>query len=326
MKFKIASVFIGLLALLTLGACGGDDAVSIYSHNVEDEMQPMVSALEEETDIEADFLNLSSEEGYSRAVAEFPDVGAQVHWGQLHSLALLAEEEEMLGSYHSPEWEDVPDEFKDPEGKWYGWSYWYNELAINTDLIDELDLDMPNSWQDLIDPQYEGEIVMPDPSVSGTGYLFVSTMIQILGEEEAWDYFEKLDKNVGQYVESADVPGQMAAQGEFAIGVTWDQAVNNFMEEGYPIEGVIPEEGVGYDLDVIWIYAGNEDDENVQKVIDYVGSEAGMKESGKHRSMVTKPGIEGTAGGTEPNLIDYDALLAADNRDKIQEEWDKRFN
>src|SRR5690625_1052748 len=326
MRLKLVSGIILIFSLLGLTACGESDSVSIYTHNVEDEMQPMVSALEEETGISVDFLNLSSEEGYSRAEAEFPDVGAEVQWGQLHSLALLADEEDMLGAYQSPEWDDVPDEFKDPEGKWYGWSYWYNELAVNTELLEELELDKPTSWADLTDPQYEGEIVMTDPSVSGTGFLFVSTIMQILGEEAAWEYFEALHKNVGQYVESADVPGQMAAQGEYAIGVTWDQAVNNFIEEGYPIEGVIPEEGVGYDLDVIWIYAGNEDNENVQKVIDYVGSEAGMKASGEHRSMITKPGIEGTAGDSEPNLIDYDALWAAENRDKIQEEWDKRFN
>lgn len=327
MKFKLKSLIIGVLAIVTLAACGGgEDSVSIYTHNVEDEMQPMVNDMEEEIGISGDFLNLSSEEGYSRASEEFPDVGAEVQWGQLHSLALLADKEDMLGSYKSPEWEDVPDEFKDPDGKWYGWSYWYNELAINTDLTDELDLDIPESWQDLIDPQYKDEIVMPDPSVSGTGYLFVSTMMQILGEEEAWDYFEKLDENVGQYVESADVPGQMAAQGEYAVGITWDQAVSNFIDEGYPMEGVIPEEGVGYDLDVIWVYKGHEDNESVQKVIDYVGSEAGMESAGEHRSMVTKPGVEGTVGDTEPNLIDYDALWAADNRDKIQEEWDKRFN
>jgi len=327
MKVKLKNLFIALIGLVFLAACGGnDESVSIYTHNVEDEMQPMVNDLEEETGVKVDFLNLSSEEGFSRASEEFPDVGAQVQWGQLHSLALLADREDMLGAYKSPEWDDVPDEFKDPEGKWYGWSYWYNELAVNTDLIDELGLDMPHSWQDLIDPQYEGEIVMPDPSVSGTGYLFVSTMIQILGEDEAWDYFEKLDNNVGQYVDSADVPGQLTAQGEYTIGITWDQAVSNFIEEGYPIEGVIPEEGVGYDLDVIWIYKGHEDNENVQKIIDYVGSEKGMKSAGKHRSMVTKPGIEGTAGDTEPNLIDYDALWAADNRDKIQKEWDERFN
>jgi len=327
MKMKMKNMIVILAVLLLLAACGGGkNTVAIYTHNVEDEMQPMVAALEDAIDVKVDFLNLSSEEGYSRAEAEFPNVGAEVQWGQLHSLALLAQEEDMLGAYQSPEWEDVPDEFKDPEGRWYGWSYWYNELAVNTELVEELGLDMPTSWEDLIDPQYKGEIVMPDPSVSGTGFLLVSTIIQIMGEEAAWDYFEKLDENVGQYVESADVPGQMAAQGEFAIGITWDQAVNNFIVEGYPIEGVIPEEGVGYDLDVIWIYKGNEDNEDVQKVIDYVGSEAGMKESGKYRSMVTKPGIEGTAGDSEPNLIDYDALWAAENRSKIQEEWDRRFN
>lgn len=324
MKFKLSSLLIG--ATLALAACGNDDSVSIYTHNVEDEMQPMVSALEEETGIDADFLNLSSEEGFSRAEAEFPDVGAEIQWGQLHSLALLAQEEEMLGAYESPEWEDVPDEFKDPEGRWYGWSYWYNELAVNTDLVEDLGLDMPTSWEDLTDPQYEGEIVMPDPSVSGTGFLFVSTIMQILGEEEAWEYFEALNQNVGQYVESANVPGQMAAQGEYAIGITWDQAVSDFIEEGYPIEGVVPEEGVGYDLDVIWIYKGYEDDENVQQVVDFVGSEAGMEAAAEHRSMVTKPGVEGTAGDAEPNLIDYDALWAADNRQNIQDEWDNRFN
>ncbi|QQK81838.1 extracellular solute-binding protein [Salicibibacter cibi] len=298
----------------------------MYTHNVEDEMQPMVSDMEEETGINADFLNLSSEEGFSRAESEFPDVGAEVHWGQLHSLALLAQEEDMLGSYQSPEWEDVPDEFKDPDGQWYGWSYWYNELAVNTDIVDELGLDTPSSWEDLIDPQYEGEIVMPDPSVSGTGFLFVSTIIQMLGEEEAWEYFEQLDENVGQYVESADVPGQLAAQGEYAVGITWDQAVADFIEEGYPIEGVVPDEGVGYDLDVIFIYEGNEDNENVQEIIDYVGSEAGMESAAEHRSMVTKPGVEGIAGDEEPNMIDYDALWAAENRQDIQDEWDSRFN
>ncbi|WP_246476520.1 extracellular solute-binding protein [Salicibibacter cibi] len=324
MKLKLPGVLLGSVFALT--ACGDDDSVSIYTHNVEDEMQPMVSDMEEETGINADFLNLSSEEGFSRAESEFPDVGAEVHWGQLHSLALLAQEEDMLGSYQSPEWEDVPDEFKDPDGQWYGWSYWYNELAVNTDIVDELGLDTPSSWEDLIDPQYEGEIVMPDPSVSGTGFLFVSTIIQMLGEEEAWEYFEQLDENVGQYVESADVPGQLAAQGEYAVGITWDQAVADFIEEGYPIEGVVPDEGVGYDLDVIFIYEGNEDNENVQEIIDYVGSEAGMESAAEHRSMVTKPGVEGIAGDEEPNMIDYDALWAAENRQDIQDEWDSRFN
>src|SRR5690625_1393128 len=88
MKVKLKNLFITLIGLVFLAACGGnDESVSIYTHNVEDEMQPMVNDLEEETGVKVDFLNLSSEEGFSRASEEFPDVGAQVQWGQLHSLA-----------------------------------------------------------------------------------------------------------------------------------------------------------------------------------------------------------------------------------------------
>src|SRR5699024_12656826 len=108
---------------------------------------------------------------------------------------------------------------------------------------------------------------------------------------------------------------------EYAVGITWDQAVSNFIDEGYPMEGVIPEEGVGYDLDVIWVYKGHEDNESVQKVIDYVGSEAGMESAGEHRSMVTKLGVEGTVGDTEPNLIDYDAR-SEEHTSELQSRFD----
>src|SRR5690625_3171168 len=112
MRIKIKTTLIMFLVLFVLAACGGEskDSIAIYTHNVEDEMQPMVSALEEATGVSVDFLNLSSEEGYSRAEAEFPDVGAEIHWGQFHSLALLAQEEGMLGTYQSPEWDDSPEE------------------------------------------------------------------------------------------------------------------------------------------------------------------------------------------------------------------------
>src|SRR5690625_7223622 len=87
----------------------------------------------------------------------------------------------------------------------------------------------------------------------------------------------------------------MAAQGEYAIGITWDQAVFNRIDEGYPLEAVIPEEGVGYDLDVIWMFKDTDKRELVEETIDYIGSEAGMKNSAEHRSMVTRDDIEGTA-------------------------------
>lgn len=129
-----------------------------------------------------------------------------------------------------------------------------------------------------------------------------------------------------KYTQSGDAPAQMVAQGEFAIGISWDQAVFNRIEEGYPIQAVFPEEGVGYDLDVIWMFKDAENRETVEKIIDYIGSEEGMLKSAEHRSMVTKPGIEGTVENVEQYLIDYDAEWAEENRDRLMEEFRQRFS
>ena len=318
-------IFILVLSM-TLSACNsGSEKITLYSHNTQEEMQAFVDALKEETGIEAEFLSMSGEEIWSRIKAEQPNVGANAQWGMLHSLAFLADKEDLLEPYLSPEWESVPDQFKDPDGKWYGWSFWFNILAVNTDLLDELGLDKPTSWADLIDPQYKGEIVMPNPGNSGTGFLIVSTLIQIMGEEEAWAYLTELDKNVGLYTQSGSQPVQMAAQGEFAVSITWDQAAFDRVDAGYPIEAIVPEEGVGFDLDVAWIYKDTKNMEQAKKVIDFIGSEKGMQAAAKERSMVTRPGVEG-AIDFEPNLIEYDAVWAAENRDRIMDKWSDTFD
>lgn len=329
-KYLLSGLLLVLSIIVT--ACGGSSEaeeskgeIDVYSHNDSEEMQDFVQGLKNETGIDVNVLRLSSGEGWSRMKSEAPDFGADMQWGMLHSIALKAEDEGFLESYDSPTWEDVPKEFKDEDGKWYGWSYWFNLLGVNDDLLEEKGLDKPESWEDLLDPQYKGEIVLPDPGTSGTGYLLVSTIMQIMGEDEGWEYFKKLDKNVGQYVKSGDAPAQMVGQGEYAIGITWDQAVYNRIDEGYPLDAVIPEEGVGYDLDVIWMFKDTENRELVEEVIDYVGSEEGMEKSAEHRSMVTKPGVEGTVDNVEDYLIDYDAVWAEKNRDRIMKEWRSKF-
>ncbi len=304
------------------GEVGG--TLTMYTHNDEDEMQTLVPAAEEALGIDIEFIRMSSGEAMTRIESEAPNVGADMMWGMTHSNALQLKEQGILEGYLSDEWADIEPEFHDDdEGEWYGWSYWYNLVAVNTDLLDDLGLDRPESWEDLTDPQYEGEIVMPDPRESGTAYLIVATLMQIMGEDEAWEYLEELDQNVAQYEGSGSTPADLNAQGEFAIAITWDQVVFDYIEEGFPVDFVIPEEGVGFDLDVAFIFDGAENVANAEALIDWLGTVEGQEAALEERDLVTREELSDVE--FEPNFIDYDAGWAAEHEDEILDEWTERF-
>ena len=301
----------------------GPKTVTIYTHNDEEEMQYFLEALERDTGIKGEILRMSSGELWSRIEAENPNFGADMVWGMMHSFALRAETMDILYEYDSEAWADIPAEFKDPAGRWYGWSYWYNAVAVNTDLIEAAGYEPPTSWQDLLDPKWKGEIVAPDPGTSGTAYLIVATIMQLMGEEAGWEYLYALHENIDQYTKSGTAPAQMVAEGEYMIGLSWDMGVYNRVAEGYPMIAVIPSEGVGFDLDVAWIFKGAENLDTAKEVIDWIGSEAGMKAALDYRGMVTR--AEVMDGAFEANFIDYDAVWAAENRDRIMERWRDEF-
>ncbi|MBW1804559.1 MAG: extracellular solute-binding protein, partial [Deltaproteobacteria bacterium] len=215
--------------------------VKYYSDNDESELDPLANKIVAGTGLQLEPLRLSSGEAWARVAAEAPNIGADMHFGWPLSFALMAKEKGLLMKYKSPAWKNIPAEYKDPEGYWYGWSYWFACIAVNTKLLNEKGYEMPKSWQDLLDPKWKGEIVMPNPGTSGTAFLTVSTIMQLYGEEAGWDYLGKLDANVAQYTKSGSAPAQLVGQGEYIIGITWDQAVQKRKDEGYPLELVIPE-------------------------------------------------------------------------------------
>lgn len=97
-------------------------------------------------------------------------------------------------------------------------------IAINLDRIKALGLDIPTSYEDLLDPQYKGHISMPNPASSGTGYMFLLSLVNAWGEETAFEYFDKLAPNVQSFTSSGSAPVSALAMGEVAIalGMTTD--------------------------------------------------------------------------------------------------------
>lgn len=146
-------------------------------------------------------------------------------------------------------------------------------IIVNLDVINEKGLDIPKSYEDLLDPQYKGLISMPNPKASGTGYMFLLSLVNAWGEEAAFDYFDKLSENILSYTSSGSGPVNALIGKEVAIGLGMTFMGASKISDGENLKILHFEEGAPYTLYGMGIVAGNETDEAVVEVFKYLAGE-----------------------------------------------------
>jgi len=205
-------------------------------------------------------------------------------------------------------------------------------FCVNTKVMKEKGLPMPKGWNDLLDPKFKGLIAMPNPAASGTGFLQISSILQMYGakegKEDGWEFLKKLDKNMGQYIKSGSRPAKMTAAGEFAVGASFDFVVAEQKKQGFPVEFVFPIEGAGYEVEANALLKGVKNVAAAKKFLDWAISENAMKEYSKFKYGVTLPGIPTRPDLpklSEIKLYPMDFAWQAKNRDDILKKWETLF-
>jgi len=125
------------------------------------------------------------------------------------------------------------------------------------------------TWKELGDPKYKDLIAMPNPNTSGTGYVMMTTIIQIYGEDAGFDLLKAIHRNVAQYTRSGGDPSLLAGRGEAAIGVSFANDVVERARKGFPIRFVAPKDGTGYEIGGISLVKGAPNRDNALKLIDW---------------------------------------------------------
>ena len=143
-------------------------------------------------------------------------------------------------------------------------------IVVNTKLLEEYGLPEPTSYEDLLKPEYQGLISMPDPKSSGTGYMFVLQLVNAWGEEKAFDYFGKLDKNIFQYTSGGNGPINALVQEEAAIGFCMTVNAVNQINAGDPLKILFFEEGAPFSMYGQAIPKGKEENPAIKEVFDYM--------------------------------------------------------
>jgi iron(III) transport system substrate-binding protein len=194
----------------------------------------------------------------------------------------------------------------------------------NKDLLAKKNLKMPETWFDLLDPKWKGEIVMPSPVTSGTAFMINATFLQLLGWEKGWEFMEKLDKNVAQYTRSGNAPLEHVGRGEYILGLTSDEKVPQRLQQGFPILWTAPKEGLGYEGNIVAIVKGTKQLEAAKKVVDFAGTEKFQRWLAQF-GYLTARDEPNPMYKTKPRLVDYSYEWAADNHARIIETWKTRF-
>ena len=143
-------------------------------------------------------------------------------------------------------------------------------IILNMDVINEKGLDVPTSYQDLLDPQYKGLISMPNPKTSGTGYMFLLSLANAWGEDKAIEYFNDLSKNILAFETSGSGPVNKLVTREVAIGFGMISHAVQQINEGENLKVLFFDEGAPYSLYGQAIISGNETDPAVVEVFDFL--------------------------------------------------------
>ena len=129
-------------------------------------------------------------------------------------------------------------------------------FGYNTELIAKKKLPVPKSWADLLNPAYKGEIQVTNPASSGTAYIMVATLVQMMGEDKAFAYMAALHKNISQYTRSGTGPIKAVARGESTVSISFVHDGPGEKLQGFPVETVTPSEGTGAEIGSMSIIKG----------------------------------------------------------------------
>jgi len=239
--------------------------------------------------------------------------------------------------YKAKGWEKIPDKFKNPDDYWAAIDMYGSAFIINTKVIEAKNLPVPKSWKDLLNPAYKGLLIMPNPASSGTGFLMVASLLEVMDpdyknkpveQNKAWDFLKKLDKNMGQYIKSGSKPAKLTAAGEYAIGCSFAFVYSSLKKKGFPVAMVMPEEGAGYELEANALLKGAKNESAAKKFLDWAISKSAMEEYAKFKLGVTYPGIPGPKdlpALDSIKLAPMDFPWQSKNRTKILEIWQGYF-
>lgn len=321
----------GSVAIAGLAQAGSE--LTVYTALEAEDLKRYAAAFNKEyPDIKLNWVRDSTGIVTAKLLAEKNNPQADVVWGLAATSLLVLKKEGMLEPYAPVGLEKLSEKFRDGDKtpSWVGMDAWMASICFNTVEAEKHNLPKPTSWQDLTKPVYKGHVIMPNPNSSGTGFLDVSSWLQMYGEEKGWQFMDGLHQNISRYTHSGSKPCKLAAAGETPIGISFAFRGAKLKKKGAPLDLIFPQEGLGWDMEAASIVKGSDNMDAAKKLLDFSISRTANELYNKGYAVVAMPGVakpvEHFPANPEALMINNDFSWAANNRKAILKEWQQRYD
>ena len=314
-----------LLAGVT--AAFADGSVMLYSSMQEDQLMAIKQAFEAKyPDITMDYLYNSGGKVIAKVTTEAQNgkIEADLIWTGDPSDYEEFKKAGWLQPYSSPEADHIAETYIDPEGYYTAARLVTMGIAWSTMIVDEADA--PKTWNDLLDPKWQGQIVMTDPTQASTTKYWMAAMMQ--NEKYGPAFFEALRDNGVELESGTTATHNDVAAGSYEVGICLDYVSANLIAEGSPMAFHYTSEDVITMTSPLGIFADSQNVENAQKLYDFILSKEGQELLVANNLVSVRDDVEmkvDTSSIAAINLpVDFNDL--AENTTNYLDQFNQIFN
>jgi iron(III) transport system substrate-binding protein len=206
-------------------------------------------------------------------------------------------------------------------------------FGYNTELLAKKKLGVPKTWTDLTRPEYKGDIQVANPASSGTAYTMIATLVQLMGEEKAFDYLKALHRNVSTYSRSGTGPIKAVARGETAVSISFVHDGPGEKMQGFPVETITPGDGTGAEIGSMSIMKGARNLDAAKKFYEWALTPAAQEMAAAAKQFQLPSNKSAKVDARVPDFkkirfinYDYAKYGASAERRRLIARWEKDVN
>ncbi|MEI0508620.1 ABC transporter substrate-binding protein [Brachyspira intermedia] len=258
------------------GEQGGNSLVIYCPHPLEF-INPLVDDFKAKNPgINVDIIAAGVGELLKRVESEKDNPLGDILWGG--SLNTVKPKVELFENYTTTNEASIADAYKNVEGAITRFTAIPSVIMVNTNLAGNIKIE---GYEDLLNPALKGKIAFADPSASSSSFEHLVNMLYAMGKgdpEKGWDYVQKLCANLdGKLLSGSSAVYKGVADGEYTVGLTFEEGGANYVSAGSPVKLVYMKEGVIIKPDGIYIIKNAKNLENAKKFVDYATSYEAQK-------------------------------------------------